>query len=134
MFEADSQNFAAVPSVPRGFALEKFWPAFGGDHKRRGVPATPPPPLPLSRSPPPPPLGISGWSAHAYSTQRRAVSSGNEWFYLFGQRMDDAEAKVYALEQDKAHMRKEMSTMQVRRDAWGSGPDGSGRRRAARAW
>ena len=34
MFEADSQNFASAPSAPGGFKLEKFWPAFGGDHSR----------------------------------------------------------------------------------------------------
>ena len=35
MFEADCQNFASAPSVPRGLKLQKFWPAFGGD--RRGT-------------------------------------------------------------------------------------------------
>ena len=30
MVEADSQNIASGPSVPRGFTLQKFWPAFGG--------------------------------------------------------------------------------------------------------
>ena len=41
MFEADSQNFASAASVPRGFTLQKFWPAVGGDHRGRGVPAKP---------------------------------------------------------------------------------------------
>ena len=49
MFEADSQNFASAPSVPRGFRLQNFWPAFGGDHRGTpgggGSPANPPPPL-----------------------------------------------------------------------------------------
>jgi inorganic pyrophosphatase len=54
---------------------------------------------------------VTGWSGREEALA--TVHRGNEWFYLFGQRMDDAEAKVYALEQDKAHMRKEMSTMQA---------------------
>ena len=33
MFEADSQIFASVLSVPRGFKLKNFRPAFGGDHR-----------------------------------------------------------------------------------------------------
>ena len=50
MFEADSQVFALAPSVPRGFTLQNFRPAFGGDHRGtiegRGVrPKPPPPPL-----------------------------------------------------------------------------------------
>ena len=68
MFEADSQTFASAPSVPRGFTLQNFRPAFGGDH--RGTPGggggpsqtplqTPPPsgppfsyfPAPLSPGP-----------------------------------------------------------------------------------
>ena len=32
MFEAEGQNFALVPSVPRAFTLQYFRPAFGGDH------------------------------------------------------------------------------------------------------
>ena len=63
MFEAESQSFASVPSVPRGFTLQKFRPAFGGDHRRTlgggGVPAKPPkhPPFrPPPPSSPPPPL------------------------------------------------------------------------------
>ena len=57
MFEADSQNFASVPSVPRGFTLQNIWPAFGEDHRGTlgggGVPANPPP-----FRPPLPPLQI----------------------------------------------------------------------------
>ena len=75
MFEADSQNFASVPSVPRGFTLQILRRAFGGDHRGTlgggGVPANPPPPqpnpMPVTRGymrvlypllypPPPPPL------------------------------------------------------------------------------
>ena len=48
MFEADSQNFASAPSVPRGFELHNFRPAFGGDHRETQgggcVPAKPPSP------------------------------------------------------------------------------------------
>ena len=33
MFEADSQNFASAPSVPRGFTLQNVWPPFGGDYR-----------------------------------------------------------------------------------------------------
>ena len=55
MFEADSQNFA---SVPRGFQLRNFRPAFGGDHRRTigggRVPPKPPPP------PPPPAAARQG--------------------------------------------------------------------------
>ena len=36
-FEADSQNFASAPSVPRGFKRQNFLPAFGGDRR----PSTP---------------------------------------------------------------------------------------------
>ena len=63
MFEADSQRFASAPSVPRGFTLQNFRPAFGADHRRAlGGLSQPPPPLqtpPLFRPPPssdPPPL------------------------------------------------------------------------------
>ena len=48
MFEADRQNFASVPSVPRGFRFKKFWPW------EEGVPSqTPLPPLPFPTPPPP---------------------------------------------------------------------------------
>ena len=62
MPEADSQNFASAPSVPRGFGLQKFWPAFCGDHRGTlgggGVTAKPPPPPLLHPCPtPPPPRG-----------------------------------------------------------------------------
>ena len=57
MFEADSQDFASAPSVPRGFTLQNSRPAFDGDHRGTlgggGVPANPPPPL---QTPPPPPF------------------------------------------------------------------------------
>ena len=33
MFEADCENFASAPSVPRGFNIENVRPAFGGDHR-----------------------------------------------------------------------------------------------------
>ena len=33
MFGAESQNFASAPSVPRGFNLRNFWPAFGREHR-----------------------------------------------------------------------------------------------------
>ena len=45
MFEADSHNFALVPSVPRGLKLKIFWPAFDGDH--RGTQGSPTRPAPL---------------------------------------------------------------------------------------
>ena len=53
MFEADSQNFASAPSVPRGFKFQNLWPAFGGDHRGtigggRVRPNPPPPSLPPS--------------------------------------------------------------------------------------
>ena len=48
MFEADSQNFASAPSVPRRFTLQNVRPLFGGDHRGTlgggGVPAKPPSP------------------------------------------------------------------------------------------
>ena len=74
MFEADSQNFASAPSVPRGFTLQNFRPAFGGDHRGTlggwGSQPTPPPPL-LIHSPAPPSLpplrlrccGPSAWAS-----------------------------------------------------------------------
>ena len=59
MFEADSQHFASAPSVPRGFKLQNFGPAFGGDHRgtlgRGGVPAKPP-----LQPPPPPSSKVAG--------------------------------------------------------------------------
>ena len=59
MFEADSQNFASAPSVPRGFKLKHLWPAFGGGRRRtreeRGPPTVPPP----FQTPPPPPSNTS---------------------------------------------------------------------------
>ena len=55
MFEADGQNFVLAPPVPRGFTLQNFRPAFGGDHRRTlgrwGAQPTPPPP-PLVQTPP----------------------------------------------------------------------------------
>ena len=54
MFEADSQNFASAPSVPRGCTLNNFRPAFGGDHREtQGGGVSQPKPLP------PPPLLIA---------------------------------------------------------------------------
>ena len=48
MFEADCENFASAPSVPRGFNIENVRPAFGGDHRGTlggwGGPANPPSP------------------------------------------------------------------------------------------
>ena len=59
MFEADSQNFASAPSVPRRFKLQNSWPAFGGDHRGTlgggGSQPKPPPSLLLHPFPPPPP-------------------------------------------------------------------------------
>ena len=56
MFEADIQTFASAPSVPRGFTLQNFRPAFGGDHRGTlgggGSQPNPPPPF---RPPPSPP-------------------------------------------------------------------------------
>ena len=59
MFEADSQNSASAPSVPRGFTLQKFSArlrrgTIGGPWGEGGVPAKPPSPF----RPPPPPLPI----------------------------------------------------------------------------
>ena len=51
-----SQIFASVPSVPRGFKLQKFWPAFGraiGGPWEEGGPSQTPP---LSSDPPFPPF------------------------------------------------------------------------------
>ena len=47
MFEADSQNFASVPSVPRGFKLEKFLGWITGGPWEEGGPSQPPPPPPI---------------------------------------------------------------------------------------
>ena len=59
MFEADSQNFASAPSVPRGFTLQNFRPPFGGGHRGilggGGGPSQPPPP-----SPPPSNTSLGG--------------------------------------------------------------------------
>ena len=63
MFEADSQNFAAAPSAPRGFELKIFRPTFGGNRRGTqgggGVRPTPPPPL---RPPGPSPRPLSNTS------------------------------------------------------------------------
>ena len=65
MFEADSQNFASAPSVPRGFKLQNFRPSFGGDHRGTegggGVRPKPPPPPSDPLPPLPPPLLILPW-------------------------------------------------------------------------
>ena len=57
MLEADSQNYALAPSVPRGSAPQNSRPAFGGDHRGtlgdRGSQPNPPPPPPPLRPPPP---------------------------------------------------------------------------------
>ena len=49
MFEADNQNFASAPSVPRGSTLQKVLARLQrgpqGDPGRRGGPSQPPPPL-----------------------------------------------------------------------------------------
>ena len=49
MFEADNQNFASAPSVPRGSTLQKVLARLRrgpqGDPGRRGDPSQPPPPL-----------------------------------------------------------------------------------------
>ena len=59
MFVADSQNFAAAPSVPRGFKLQIFFgpPLAGtiGEPKGGGTSQPTPPPPPL------PPLLIHPW-------------------------------------------------------------------------
>ena len=58
MFDADSQNFASAPSVPRGFKRKNFGPPSAGTAGgpwEEGVPANPPPPRPL-QIPPPHPL------------------------------------------------------------------------------
>ena len=59
MIEADSQNVASAPSVPRGFKLQNFlarlWRGPQGDARKRSVPANPPPPLQTPPSDPPPP-------------------------------------------------------------------------------
>ena len=76
MFEADSRNFAPAPSVPRGFTLQNFRPAFrwgpSGEEGGGGSQPTPPPPLRIHRwgggrsagasqgpKQPPPPRSIS---------------------------------------------------------------------------
>ena len=55
MFEADSQNVASAPLASRRFKLQKFWPAFGGDHgpQKEGGSQPTPPPSPLQTPPPP---------------------------------------------------------------------------------
>ena len=58
MFEADSQNFASAPSVPRGFGL---WPSVG-EHRRTqggGGGASQPNPLPPPSDPPSTPSNTS---------------------------------------------------------------------------
>ena len=55
MFEADSQNFASAPSVPRGFKLQnllaRLWRGPYRDPGRRGGGSAPPPPLSSSKRP-----------------------------------------------------------------------------------
>ena len=81
MLEADSQSFVAAPSVPRGFRLQKFRPAFGGTiegpWEEGGSQPTPPPPsntsLPPGSRPPCPPL-LQRMRGHwAWTTTRRAA-------------------------------------------------------------
>ena len=79
MFEADSQNFASAPSVPRGFRLQNARPPFGGDHRgtlgRGGVPSAPPPPPVIHPCPNLSPQRIrNSWAAHVLSwTPTRAA-------------------------------------------------------------
>ena len=58
MFEADSQNFASMPSVPRGFKRKKIRPTFSGDHGEGlgGGTSQPNPPSPHPFRPPLPPF------------------------------------------------------------------------------
>ena len=68
MFEADSQNFASAPSVPRGFASNFLgWPSagtIGGPWEEGGPSQTP---LPLQTPPPPPPSNTSLLDPPAHS-------------------------------------------------------------------
>ena len=79
MFEADSQIFASAPAAPRGFKLNNFRPAFGGDQRGtigggRSQPTPPPPPL------------IHGWPApwaplrgHRTRDTQRRLQRGLRW-------------------------------------------------------
>ena len=72
MLEADSQNYASAPSVPRGFKRQNFRPAFGRDHRgtvggRGVVPAKPPSHPPFSDPPLPPSFSKSGPSERVRS-------------------------------------------------------------------
>ena len=63
MFEADSQNSASSPSVPRGFELQNFFGppsagTIGGPWEGGGGPSQPPLPPNTTSDPPPPPLLI----------------------------------------------------------------------------
>ena len=58
MFEADIQNFASAPLVPRGFRLTDFRPSSAGTIGgpwEEGGPSQPPPPPPSGSNPPIPP-------------------------------------------------------------------------------
>ena len=80
MFEADSQNFASVPSVSRGFEPKKFRPAFGEDH-RGSQPTPPPPPLaPFITSLPSPPRPILRAVTRA-TPPTRAVHARSDFLY-----------------------------------------------------
>ena len=89
MFEADSQNFASAPSVPRGFKLKDIWPTFGRDHRGTlgggGSQLTPSPPPPSTTPTPRPPLVLQmavmsphsvSYAAAACLRPATAVSSG----------------------------------------------------------
>ena len=81
MFEADSQNFASAPSVPRGFTLQTFSAPFSGDHRGR-VPANPHPPShPPPTAPCPPLLIHPGLGATSGGTSRASHRMPCGWGY-----------------------------------------------------
>ena len=74
MCEADSQKFASAPSVPRGFKLQNFRPAFSGDHRGTlgggGVRPNAPPPSPLQTPSPPSNTSMGRGPLHAPMASR----------------------------------------------------------------
>jgi len=58
---------------------------------------------------------ITGWSDRDAAIEK--IRAGHELYYLFGQRMDEAEAKVFALEQENSLLKGELHAFQAKSTA-----------------
>ena len=130
MFEADSQNFAPAPSVPRGFELQNFSARLRRGRRRR-VPAKPAP-LPLHTPPPPFLICSLGHEGHrlAPAVQRAGARALRVWLQAPQQVHQPApppHARCWAPEGGScrgAHQRmsrRRRGSACCRRQCWGGG-------------